>query len=67
MKEGDVIGRCGNSGHTSEPHIHIHHQRQKPAASGPVNFAEGLPLFFAITTDPDARGRTRRRRRQSRR
>ncbi len=46
VTEGDVIGRCGNSGHTSEPHIHIHHQRQKPAARGPVSFAEGLPLFF---------------------
>lgn len=43
--EGQRIGRCGNSGNTSEPHIHIHHQRQDPAVY-PVNFAEGLPLFF---------------------
>lgn len=42
---GDVIGACGNSGHTSEPHIHIHHQRQDPTRH-PVGFAEGLPLFF---------------------
>ena len=45
VSEGAVIGACGNSGHSSEPHIHIHHQRQDPA-DHPVNFAEGLPLFF---------------------
>ena len=43
--EGDVIGACGNSGNTSEPHIHIHHQRQDPRIY-PLNFAEGLPLYF---------------------
>jgi hypothetical protein len=45
VAEGQVIGRCGNSGNTSEPHIHIHHQRQNPAEY-PINYAEGLPLFF---------------------
>lgn len=45
VEEGQVIGACGNSGNTSEPHIHIHHQRQDPAKY-PINFAEGLPLFF---------------------
>lgn len=45
VTEGQLLGRCGNSGNTSEPHIHIHHQRQDPATY-PVNFAEGLPLFF---------------------
>lgn len=43
--EGQQLGECGNSGNTSEPHIHIHHQRQDPAEF-PVNFAEGLPLYF---------------------
>jgi hypothetical protein len=43
--EGQVIGKCGNSGNTSEPHIHIHHQRQNPSEY-PINFAEGLPLYF---------------------
>ncbi|NDJ34537.1 MAG: M23 family metallopeptidase [Chloroflexi bacterium] len=42
---GDVLGQCGNSGNTSEPHVHIHHQRQDPR-EWPVNFAEGLPLEF---------------------
>jgi len=45
VTEGQIIGQCGNSGHTSEPHIHIHHQRQSPA-DYPLNFAEGLPLYF---------------------
>jgi hypothetical protein len=45
VEEGQVIGACGNSGNTSEPHIHIHHQRQDPSIY-PVGFAEGLPLYF---------------------
>lgn len=45
VQEGDPIGACGNSGNTSEPHIHIHHQRQDPQRF-PLNFAEGLPLYF---------------------
>jgi hypothetical protein len=43
VEEGQVIGRCGNSGNTSEPHIHIHHQRQLRFGS---HSAEGLPLYF---------------------
>lgn len=45
VEEGQKIAACGNSGNTSEPHIHIHHQRQDPREY-PVNFAEGLPLYF---------------------
>ncbi len=45
VEEGTVLGRCGNSGRTSEPHIHVHHQKQDPAVSK-GSFAEGLPLFF---------------------
>lgn len=45
VAEGDRIGECGNSGNTSEPHIHIHHQRQDPK-DRPVNLSEGLPLYF---------------------
>lgn len=49
VTEGDAIGRCGNSGNTSEPHIHIHHQRQNPLEY-PHGIAEGLPLFFRSHT-----------------
>jgi hypothetical protein len=51
VEEGQVIGQCGNSGNTSEPHIHIHHQRQDPSVY-PINFAEGLPLFFRDLDGP---------------
>lgn len=51
VQEGQVIGQCGNSGHSSEPHIHIHHQRQNPAEF-PINFAEGLPLYFRDHNGP---------------
>jgi hypothetical protein len=51
VEEGQVIGQCGNSGNTSEPHIHIHHQRQDPLQY-PVNFAEGLPLYFRDHNGP---------------
>ncbi len=46
MNEGDIIGRVGNSGCTSEPHLHIHHQRQDPTKTIYPIFAEGLPLYF---------------------
>ncbi len=45
LAESELIGRCGNSGNTSEPHVHIHHQRQDPRVY-PTGFAEGLPLYF---------------------
>ena len=51
VDEGDPIGACGNSGNTSEPHIHIHHQRQDPQLY-PLNFAEGLPLYFRDAGGP---------------
>jgi murein DD-endopeptidase MepM/ murein hydrolase activator NlpD len=41
VKAGQVVGRVGNSGNTSEPHVHIHLQD----CAGGV-FAEGIPLYF---------------------
>ncbi|MEC0094398.1 M23 family metallopeptidase [Paenibacillus macquariensis] len=46
VKPGDLLGRVGNSGSTSEPHLHIHHQRQNPTKTIHPVIAEGLPLFF---------------------
>lgn len=46
IDEGDIIGKVGNSGSTSEPHLHIQHQRQDPTKIIYPIFAEGLPLFF---------------------
>jgi hypothetical protein len=49
--EGQVLGACGNSGNTSEPHIHIHHQRINPEL-WPNGFGEGLPLYFRDQDGP---------------
>ncbi|MDQ0087943.1 hypothetical protein J2T12_001349 [Paenibacillus anaericanus] len=53
VQPGDVLGRVGNSGSTSEPHLHIHHQRQNPIQTLHPILAEGLPLYFQDTdADP---------------
>jgi murein DD-endopeptidase MepM/ murein hydrolase activator NlpD len=41
VTQGDVLGRCGNSGNTSEPHLHFHLQTTPDLATG-----EGLPAQF---------------------
>lgn len=46
VNPGDLLGAIGNSGTTSEPHLHIQHQRQDPRGTMSVLFAEGLPLTF---------------------
>jgi murein DD-endopeptidase MepM/ murein hydrolase activator NlpD len=38
---GDELGRCGNSGNTSEPHLHFHLQDAPDFGEG-----DGLPAFF---------------------
>jgi murein DD-endopeptidase MepM/ murein hydrolase activator NlpD len=38
---GEELGRCGNSGNTSEPHLHFHLQDGPTIGSG-----NGLPAFF---------------------
>src|SRR5690606_25137347 len=38
---GDELGRCGNSGNTSEPHLHFHLQDAPVFGQG-----KGLPAFF---------------------
>ena len=50
VEEGQQIGRCGNSGNTSEPHVHMHYQRDHPD-EGP--FSVGRPLFFRDHSGPD--------------
>lgn len=44
VEAGDVIGACGNSGHTSEPHLHYHLQRDAVFHAGAGG--EGLPAQF---------------------
>ncbi|WMT39042.1 M23 family metallopeptidase [Paenibacillus sp. D2_2] len=53
VEPGDVLGRVGNSGSSSEPHLHIHHQRQNPLSTPHPILAEGLPLYFTgIDSEP---------------
>lgn len=51
VREGEMLGHCGNSGNTSEPHIHIHLQRAPPSGKS-LFLAEGLPLFFRDIDGP---------------
>jgi hypothetical protein len=47
VKAGQTLGRCGNSGNTSEPHIHYHLQNGID-----MREADGLPaLFENLTVD----------------
>jgi murein DD-endopeptidase MepM/ murein hydrolase activator NlpD len=43
VRAGDEIGRCGNSGRTTIPHLHLHAQdRPEPA----IDVAQGVPIAF---------------------
>ena len=43
VRQGDILGRCGNSGNSSEPHLHFHLQDRATLFGG----ARGLPVAFA--------------------
>ncbi|MGC4105703.1 MAG: peptidoglycan DD-metalloendopeptidase family protein [Thermomicrobiales bacterium] len=47
LEAGDIVGLVGNSGNTSEPHLHIHVQNVE-GFSDPK--AAGLPLIFSSLT-----------------
>lgn len=44
--EGAVIGRCGNSGNSVAPHLHIDHQSELRSPERRTPFHVSLPLFF---------------------
>ncbi len=51
IDKGTVIGKVGNSGNSSEPHLHIHHQRENPLTTH-ILLSEGLPLYFESEEGP---------------
>ncbi|MFQ6088583.1 MAG: M23 family metallopeptidase [Candidatus Methanofastidiosia archaeon] len=44
VEEGQPIGKVGNSGNTSEPHLHIH--AEKGGKKGSFLDGEGVPIIF---------------------
>ena len=46
VNAGDILGQVGNSGTTSEPHLHIQLQRENPVEMKFPVCAEGLPIRF---------------------
>jgi murein DD-endopeptidase MepM/ murein hydrolase activator NlpD len=40
IAQGDVVGQVGNSGNSTEPHVHVHLQ------TTPGAFGEGIPMYF---------------------
>ncbi|WP_293695431.1 M23 family metallopeptidase [uncultured Agrococcus sp.] len=46
LQIGDVVGRCGNSGNCTEPHLHLQamdHRDPRRARAVPITFRGGLP------------------------
>jgi murein DD-endopeptidase MepM/ murein hydrolase activator NlpD len=48
VKAGDVVGRCGNSGNTTRPHLHVHAQPTAEVAPGSV---WGVPVLYGGRTE----------------
>ena len=51
VRQGDVIAKCGNSGNSSEPHIHFQLQSRKS-----FFFSAGLPIAFSGINARDKAG-----------
>ena len=50
---GDTVGQCGNSGNSTEPHLHLQAMNQPDAGSAsglPISFANNLPRNGDVIT-----------------
>jgi hypothetical protein len=53
---GEIVGRVGNSGNSSEPHLHVHAVREDPASPGtetpvPILVDDAFPVRNTILAD----------------
>lgn len=55
VQQGQTLGRCGNSGHSSEPHLHYHLQH-----TAVIQDAVGIKCFFKDVVVEDRQGRSLR-------
>ncbi len=46
VEAGTIMAQVGNSGTTSEPHLHFQHQKDNPCKSNIMITDEGLPIIF---------------------
>jgi hypothetical protein len=53
VRAGDVLGRCGNSGNTTRPHLHVHAQPTEQVSPGAV---WGVPVVFGDRREWTRRG-----------
>jgi murein DD-endopeptidase MepM/ murein hydrolase activator NlpD len=44
VQVGDMLGQVGNSGNTSQPHLHLHAERG--GAADQILTGEGVPIEF---------------------
>lgn len=59
VRRGDAVGECGNSGNSSEPHLHFHLQTTAVFGEGeglPAQFADYLADGAAVPRGEPARG-----------
>lgn len=53
VRRGDGVGRCGNSGNSTEPHLHLHAVDGRGlmrARAVPITFRGGVPRNGAVVT-----------------
>lgn len=51
VSAGDTVGRVGNSGNTTEPHLHVHAVDQATRAGVPITFGGRAPLRNRLYVD----------------
>jgi murein DD-endopeptidase MepM/ murein hydrolase activator NlpD len=49
VEAGDLVGRCGNSGRSTAPHLHVHAQAEPAYA---LDAARGIPIAFRKAGEP---------------